>query len=163
MISFISLHSLASTLPQSGRGEKYILNTRVCNLDGLAVQQSSNRIWGDPGTSGHADTLQTHSYGCCAVGQLASCSHVKPHKSALVTTLIYHVFLCIFLACASQSTISLNLLVKTQKSICIQRVRVVSRHSGEKLMTAAERWVGGRLRLPNLAVCCVLTQILNSE
>lgn len=58
-------------------------------------------MWGDPATSGHAESLKTHRYGCCAVGQLASSSRVKPHKSALVTILIYHVFLCIFLACVS--------------------------------------------------------------
>lgn len=37
MISFILLNSLANSLPQR-KGEQYILNTRVCNLGGLAVQ-----------------------------------------------------------------------------------------------------------------------------
>lgn len=42
-------------------------------------------------------------------------------------------------------------------------MRVVSKDLGEKLMTAAERWVGGTLHLPNFAVCHASTQFLSSE
>lgn len=54
-------------------------------------------------------------------------------------------------------------LVETQKSVCISGARVVSRDPGEKLMTAAGRWVGGRLLLPNFALYHVSTRILSSE
>lgn len=40
---------------------------------------------------------------------------------------------------------------------------MVSRDPREKLMTAAERWVGGRLHLPNFSVYHISTQILSSE
>lgn len=65
--------------------------------------------------------------------------------------------------CVSQNTILWKLIAETQKSICISGARAVSRDPGEKLVTAAERWVGGGLLLPNFALYLVSTQILSSE